>query len=98
MNVLERIDRGELVAKVGVVTEESYTTVTMVTYPDGEKELLRLARLGQAAEKAIEIAKQKNRLNTGALCINLPPQISYYWCMDCVWRDFCRIRKEKEAG
>jgi len=55
-----------------------------------ETELLRLAKLGQAAEKAFE----KERDYSACKCSEWDEDI----CEQCEWIDFCKLRNEPPGG
>jgi hypothetical protein len=81
MDVLERIERGELYFDIG----------TCIGRDDkAANELLRLAKLGAAAEKAINDPRI-----FGAPCSNEALQFINDNCAGrCAWWDFCKLRKE----
>jgi len=53
-----------------------------------------LTKLGAAAKKVVDTTKQ-NRRFTSSICVGLPPEVNEYYCsIDCMWFDFCKLRKE----
>lgn len=83
MNVLEKIDDLHLYAS-------EYDCDTLL-------EIARLAKLGAAAEKAIEKCEKHNRHFTSTVCRSVPVLVCDEICgTRCEWQDFCRLRKENQ--
>ena len=76
MSVIDRIERGEL----GVFTAGEKNKFSKIWDREAEFELLRLARLGEAAEKVLENQPCKGKFNDECDLI------------DCAMLDFFRLR------
>jgi len=87
MSVIDKIERGYYIL---VIPAWGNTQKTR----EATKELLLLAKLGEAAEKTIVNTK---RFFTSPICRNLPPTIDDEYCEGCEWQNFCRLRKESEG-
>ncbi|MBP2643602.1 MAG: hypothetical protein H6Q67_1489 [Firmicutes bacterium] len=80
MSVIDKIERGELKIEVGFMSERKI----YVYDSEDAAELLRLARLGLAAEKGFNNDPYfKCDKKFGSRCAD--PGM-------CVWEDFCRLR------
>lgn len=107
MDVLDRIERGEIDVLVGVKRKPPHYYATpdnnepLIRYGDeeGQKartELLRLAKLGRAAERAVQNGGKVSVVNGiyhwECTTASSPTTIDQL-CNPCAWQDFCKLRE-----